>query len=171
MSSDWFLYKSHTKQICHITASKVNYHMTQISTNNKCLKLGISSKFDQLQNISLIQASRHYNLSLKIFANIQPCPWHIFPTSHWLPNCRGPFFSSLIGHQDTWLIITSHCSLSFQEFITLHAFATSRSLVVPIKSCLILLKFIFQYIATLYLFYHCTSMFISYAFYIKTWPT
>ena len=63
------------------------------------------------------------------------------------------------------------CSLAFQKFITLHAFATSRSLFILIKPCSILLKFIFQYIATLYLFYHCISMFISYVLCIKTWQT
>ena len=35
------------------------------------------------------------------------------------------------------------------------------------KILLILLKFISPYIATLHLFYHCTSMFISYALYAK----
>ena len=70
MLLDDFLYKAQTKQICHITAGKVNYHMTQISTNNKHLLPGISSNF----------------------ADVQPCPQHIFSTSHWLPNCRGPLF-------------------------------------------------------------------------------
>ena len=35
-------YKTQTKQIYHIIASKVHNHMTWISTNNKCLKPGIS---------------------------------------------------------------------------------------------------------------------------------
>ena len=39
-------YKTQTKQICHTVASKVHNHMTWISTNNKCIKLGISSKFN-----------------------------------------------------------------------------------------------------------------------------
>ena len=48
--------------------------MTWITTYNKCLNLGISSKFDQLQNISLTQARHHDNNNSKIFANIQPHP-------------------------------------------------------------------------------------------------
>ena len=40
MSFDSFFYKAQTKQTCHITAGKVNYHMTQLTTNNKCLKPG-----------------------------------------------------------------------------------------------------------------------------------
>ena len=166
MFLDDFLYEAQTKQICHITASKVNYHMTQISTNNKHLKPGIYSKFDQLQHISLTQASCHDNLSLKILLTSSLAP-NIFLTSLWLPNCRGPLSSSLIGYQNAWLIIISHCSLLFQQFITLHAFMTTRSLVLPIKPCTILLKFISPYKATLYLFYLCTSMFISYALYAK----
>ena len=69
-----FLYKAQTKQACHITASKVNYHMTWLTTNNKCLNPGISSKFDQLQNISLTQTSHHDNISSKFFADVQPHP-------------------------------------------------------------------------------------------------
>ena len=37
----------------------------------------------------------------------------------------------------------------------------TRSLVIPIKPCSILLKFIPQYIVTLHLFYHYTSMITS----------
>ena len=98
MLSDDFLYKAQTKQICHITAGKVNYHMTQISTNNKYLKLGISSKFDQLQNISLTQARCQHNLSSKILPMSSPAPntfcdfslatklqRPLFQLSHWSP--------------------------------------------------------------------------------------
>ena len=83
--SDDFLYKAQAKQICHITASKVHYLMTQISTNNKSLKLGISSKFDQLQNISLTQSRCHDNLSSKILPMSSPPP--------------GTFSQLLIGYQ------------------------------------------------------------------------
>ena len=48
--------------------------MTWLTTNNKHLNPGISSKFDQLQNVSLTQTSHHDNVSLKFFADIQPCP-------------------------------------------------------------------------------------------------
>ena len=40
VSLDDFLYKTQTKQMCHIIARKVNNHMIWISTNNKCLKPG-----------------------------------------------------------------------------------------------------------------------------------
>ena len=80
-----FLYKAQTKQTCHITVSKINYHMTWLTTNNKCLKLGISLKFDQLQNISLTQTTHHDNISSKFFADIQ-----LHPVT---------FFQPLIGYQ------------------------------------------------------------------------
>ena len=98
MLFDCFLYKAQTKQICHITAGKVHYHMTLISTNNKCLKLGISLQVDQLQNIALTQAGCHDNLSSKLVANIQSHPTcflnfslatkqqrSLFQLSHWSP--------------------------------------------------------------------------------------
>ena len=107
--SDDFLYKAQTKQICHITASKVNYHMTQISTNNKHLKLGISSEFNWLQNISLTQARHHDNFSSKILLMSSPAP----DTFFWLligdQTAETLFSSSLIGYQNTFLIIIPCC--------------------------------------------------------------
>ena len=143
--------------------------MTWVTTNNKCLKLGISSKFDQLQNISLTQTSCHDNASLKFFLQTSsPILSHftnlslatklkrpLFHLSHWSPK-------HMVHYNLPLLIIIPGIH------ITLHAFVTSRSLVILIKPCLILLKFVFQYIATLYLFYHCISMFVSYALCIKT---
>ena len=38
--------KKHTKDIRHSIDSRIKYHMTHILTNNKCLKLGISLKFN-----------------------------------------------------------------------------------------------------------------------------
>ena len=131
-----FSTKHKTKHV-NITASRVNYHMTWISTNNTCLKLGISLKFDQLQNISLTQVRHHDNDSSKILLMSSPTLSH-FPGLSLATKLNRPFSSSLIGHQNTWLIIISHCSLSFQEFITLHAFASSRSFILPIKPCSIL---------------------------------
>ena len=59
VTPDGFLYKTQTKQICHIIASKVTNHMTWISTNNKCLnwvfpwnltdyKIYLSSRLDAM---------------------------------------------------------------------------------------------------------------------------
>ena len=96
-----------------------------------------------------------------------PQPTSLIP--HWLLSCAVPISSLLIGHQDTWLIIISHLLIIIPGIcITLHACAMSRSLIIPLKPCSILLKFVSQYIVTLYLFYHCISMFISYALCIKT---
>ena len=64
--------------MCHIIAGMVNYHMTHISTYNKCLKPGISPKFDRLQNIPLTQNRHHDNLSLKILLTSSPAP-NTFP--------------------------------------------------------------------------------------------
>ena len=162
-----FLYKAQTKQTCHITASKVNYHMPWLTTNSKCLNLGISLKFDQLQNISLTQTSHHDNVSSKYFADVQPHPV-TFSQPLIGYQIAEATFPALIGHQDTWLIIVSCLLIIIPGIhITLHAFAMTRSLIIPLKPCSILLKFVFQYIATLYLFYHCISIFISYAFCIK----
>ena len=80
------IYKTQIKQICHIIARKVHNHMTWISTNNKCLKLGISWKFDQLQNIPLTQTRCHDTFSLKILSTSSPAP-DTFP-------------QLLIGYQD-----------------------------------------------------------------------
>ena len=111
------------------------------------------------------------------FAKIFPSA----PTHH--PNT---FFLSLIGGQamaSTFqalsLATRTHgslsfpaCSLSFQVFISSHAFVMSRSLVILIKPCLIWLKFIFQYIATLYLFLSLNFyVHILYALYKKSSPT
>ena len=74
MPPDNVLYKTQTKQMCHIIASMVNYHMTWISTNNKHLKPGISPKFDQLQNMPLTQTRCHDNFSLKILSMSSPAP-------------------------------------------------------------------------------------------------
>ena len=124
--------------------------------------------FQSIQNKTILTTTGLHDVLPKFFTSA--------PTCH--PNT---FSLSLIGDrvmvitfQVLSLVTRTHgslsfptCSLSFQELITLHAFATSRSLTLPTKPCSILLKFIFQYIATLYLFYHCTSMFISYALYTK----
>ena len=40
--------KKQTKHIHHFIATRMEYHMTHILTNNKCLKPGISPTFDQL---------------------------------------------------------------------------------------------------------------------------
>ena len=72
---------------------------------------------------------------------------------NFLPNVQPhpvTFSSPLIGHQDTWLIIISCLLIIIQGIcITLHAFAMPRSLIILLQPCLILLKFVFQYIATL----------------------
>ena len=79
----------------------------------------------------------------------------LFQLSHWSPEHMAHYNLPLL------IIIPG-------IHITLHACAASRSLIIPIKPCLILLKFVFQYIATLYMFYHCISMFVSYVLCIKT---
>ena len=78
-------------QLCHIIASKVQSQMTWISANNKHLKLGISSKFDQLQNIPLTQTRCHDTFSSKILSTSSPAP-NTFPQL--LIGCQdaeGPF--------------------------------------------------------------------------------
>ena len=49
--------------VCHFITSTTNYHMTCISTNDKCLKLGISLKFDWLQKALLTQSRCHDRIS------------------------------------------------------------------------------------------------------------
>ena len=79
----------------------------------------------------------------------------LFQLSHWSPEH--------MAHYNLLLLI-----IIPGIHIISHAFVTSSSLVIPIKPYSILLKFVFQYIATLYLFYHCISMFVSYALCVKT---
>ena len=160
------------KKTCHITDGKVNYHMTWLTTNNKCLKPGYFFKIWLITKYITHQDWTPWLCCLKIF-HWHPNPsCHTFLTFHWLSTCRGHFSSSLIGHQDTWLIIISCLLIIIPGIcITSHAFMMSRSLIILLHPCLILLKFVFQYIATLCLFYHCISMFISYALCIKTWPS
>ena len=153
--------------MCHIIASMINYHMTHISTNNKCLKPGIYPKFNQLQNIPLTQTRCHDNPSLTILSMSSPAPAHFlyfplaakmqrppFQSTHWSLKC--------MAHYNFLLLII------IPGIHNLACFMMTRSLVISIKPCLIWLKFIFPHIATLSLFFHCTSMFISYALIQKT---
>ena len=83
--------------------------MTWISANNKHLNLGISLKFDLLQNVPLTQSRCHDDFSLKILLMSNPTP-NTF--SQLLIGCQDAaalLSDYLIGHQDTWLIIISHC--------------------------------------------------------------
>ena len=79
----------------------------------------------------------------------------LFQLSHWSPEH--------MAHYNFLLLI-----IVPGIHIALHAFLTTRSLAMLIKPCLILIKFVLQYIATPYLFYHCISMSISYVLCIKT---
>ena len=130
MPSDDVLYKTQTKQICHIIASKVNNHMTWISTNNKHLKLGISPKFDQLQNIPLTQTRCHDNSQLENFVDIQSCPQHISLTSHWLTKMQRPPFqlshwsSKCMAHYNFLLLII------IPGIHSLACFVMTRSLII-----------------------------------------
>ena len=94
---DSFFYKAQTKQTCHITASKVN-DMTWLTTNNKCLNLVISLKFDRLQNISLTKTGCHDNATSIFCLTSSPTMSHfpdlslvtklqqpLFQLSHWSP--------------------------------------------------------------------------------------
>ena len=71
-----------------------------ISTNKKCLKPGISLKFDQLQNVPLTQSTSHDTFSSKILSTSNPTPTHFldfplaakmqrppFQPSHWSSIC------------------------------------------------------------------------------------
>ena len=145
-------------------------HSKQISINNKHLKPGISPTFDQLQSIPLTQTRCHDNFSSKILSMSSPSP----NTFSWLPICcqdvEAPFqlsdwTSKCIAHYNFPLLII------IPGIHSLAYFMTTRSLIILINPCSILLKFIFSHIATLYLFYHLTSTFISYAPYAKASST
>ena len=71
----------------------------------------------------------------------QAMPQHISLTAYWLLSHDDSFSSSLIGHQDTWLIIISHLLIIIPGIcIASHASTMSRSLAKLPKPCSILLK-------------------------------
>ena len=141
MFFDSFFYKAQTKQTSHITAHKVNYHMTWLTTNNKCLKPSYFLEIQPMTKYITHQDWTPCQCYLEIFCQHPALPCHTFPTSHWLPNCRGCFSSSLIGHQGTWFIIISHFLLNIPGIcIASHPFMTSRSLDKLSQPCSILLK-------------------------------
>ena len=166
MLSDDFLYKAQTKQICRITAGKVNYHMTQIATNNKCLKLGISLKFDQLQIISLTQARCHENFSSKILSTSSPALTHFldfslptklqrpfFQLSHWLPehmvHYNFPLLIIIPGiHSLACLCddkITRYTNKTFLDFVEIY-FSTHCYTVSILSLCSYLMHFMPSFI-------------------------
>ena len=63
-------YKKKNKNICHFIASMHKYDMTYILTNNNCLQLGISQKFNQLWKALLTQSRCHINLHLQSHVGI-----------------------------------------------------------------------------------------------------
>ena len=144
LGCSWIVFSTRNKQnknMLSITAGKVDYHMTWLTTNNKHLKPGYFLKIRPITKYITHQDWMPWQCYLKIFCQCPTLPCHIFPTSHWLPNYRGCFSSSLIGHQDTWLIIISCLLLNIPGIcIALHAFATSRSLDKLSKPCSILFK-------------------------------
>ena len=141
MFFDGLFYKKQTNQICCITTGKMHYHMTWLTTNNKCLKPSYFLEIRLITKYITHQDWMPWQCYLEIFCQCPAPPCHIFPTSHWLPICRGHFSSSLIGHQDTWLIIISHLLLNIPGIcIASHAFVTSRSLNKLSQPCLILFK-------------------------------
>ena len=125
--------------------------MTWISTNTKCLKLGISSKFDQLQNIPLTQTRCHDNFSLKILPMSSPAPTHFLDfslaakmqrpslqLSHWSSKCMAHYnFPLLI------IILGSH---------SLACLSNNKITCYIDKTLLNFVEFYFSHIATLYLF-------------------
>ena len=120
----------------------INYHMTHISTNNKYLKPGISLKYDQLQKAPLTQSRSHDTFSSKILSMSNPTPTHFlnfplaaklqrppFQPSHWSMKCMAHYNFPLL------IIIPGIHSLA--------CLAMTRALIIYLKPCLILLKFIF----------------------------
>ena len=87
-----------------------------------------------------------------------------------LIGCRATmteFYSPPIGHPSTWLIIIFLLLIIIPGIHSLTCLAMTRSLVIYIKPCLILLKFILSHTVTLYLFSNCIFMIISNFLYAK----
>ena len=93
--------------------------------------------------VSMMSLPKFFHLSTHV------PPSHIFPITHWWPSHGYCISSSFIGCQNTWLIIISHLLIIIPG---IHNLTCLCNIVIPINPCSILLKFIFQYIATLYLF-------------------
>ena len=79
------------QKTCHITVSNVNYNMTWLTTNNKCLNQVISLKFDWLQNISLTETGHHDNISSKFCPMSSPTLSH-FPVLSLVTKLQWPYF-------------------------------------------------------------------------------
>ena len=86
-----------------------------------------------------------------------------------LPLCRDLLSGIFIGYQDTWLIINSLLLIIIPGIHNLTCLMMTRSLVILIKPCSILLKIISSHTVTLHLFFHCTFVMISNSLYIKTY--
>ena len=139
--------------------------MTWISTNNKHLNPGISSKFDWLQNVPLTQSRCHDNFSLKILLTCNPTlkrlSWLLigcqdaaapFWLSHWSPGDMAHYNFPLL------IIISGIHSLA--------TFTMTRSLIISIKPCSILLKFISH--TLLHCIYFFTVLPCSYLMHLMT---
>ena len=126
---DLFCKEKQTKNICLFIASRIKYHMTCISTNNKCLKPGISAKFDWLQKALLTQTRCHVTLHLQVVSMSYPTSdtllW--FPIGHQVQRL---YPSPLIGHWDTWLIINSPLLIIIPGIHSLTCLMMTRSLII-----------------------------------------
>ena len=77
------------------------------------------------------------------------------------------FYSPPIGHPSTWLIIISPLLIIIPGIHSLTCLMTTRSLIIYIKPCSILLKFILSHTVSLYLFFNYIFMIISNSLYAK----
>ena len=130
------------------------------------LKTRNSPKFDQLQNVPLTQSRSH-----DAFSSKKSCWCLILPLTHFLnfplaaKVLRPPFqpshwSSKCMAHYNFLLLII------IPGIHSLARLAMTRSLIILLKPCSICWN-LFFHIVMLYLFFHYTSMFVSYPLHAK----